>query len=41
MTNLNPGYYTFEVHYKSPVATNMVASEWQTAVLQVMLFKDA
>ena len=36
MTNLNPGYYTFEVHYKSPVAINMPASrDWQTAVLQV------
>ena len=42
MTNLNPGYYTFEVHYKSPVAINMPASEdWQTAVLQVMWFEDA
>ena len=41
MTNLNPGYYRFEVHYKSPVAINMPASEWQTAVLQVMLFEDA
>ena len=25
MANLNPGYYTFEVHYKSPVAINMPA----------------
>ena len=42
MANLNPGYYTFEVHYKSPVAINMVASrDWQTAILQVMWFKDA
>ena len=42
MTNLNPGYYTFEVHYKSPVAINMPASrDWQTAVLQVMWFEDA
>ena len=42
MANLNPGYYTFEVHYKSPVAINMPASRnWQTAVLQVMWFKDA
>ena len=23
MANLNPGYYTFEVHYKSPVTINM------------------
>ena len=29
MANLNPGYYTFEVHYKSPVAINMAASvDW-------------
>ena len=42
MANLNPGYYTFEVHYKSPVAINMAASaDWQTAVLQVMWFEDA
>ena len=45
MTNLNPGYYTFEVHYKSPVAINMRASwDWQTAIqpiLQVMWFEDA
>ena len=42
MANLNPGYYTFEVHYKSPVAINMPAShDWQTATLQVMWFEDA
>ena len=42
MTNLNPGYYKFEVHYKSPVAINMPAShDWQTAILQVMWFEDA
>ena len=42
MANLNPGYYTFEVHYKSPVAIKMAASaDWQTAVLQVMWFEDA
>ena len=42
MTNLNPGHYTFEVHYKSPVAINMQASwDWQTAILQVMWFEDA
>ena len=42
MANLNPGYYTFEVHYKSPVAINMPASaDWQTAVLQIMWFEDA
>ena len=42
MANLNPGYYTFEVHYKSPVAIKTLASwDWQTAVLQVMWFEDA
>ena len=42
MANLNPGYYTFEVHYKSPVAINVPASrDWQTAILQVMWFEDA
>ena len=42
MANLNPGYYTFEVHYKSPVAINSLASwDWQTAILQVMWFEDA
>ena len=42
IANLNPGYYTFEVHYKSPVVINMPASwDWQTAVLQVMWIEDA
>ena len=42
MANLNAGYYTFEVHYKSPVPINVPAnSDWQTAVLQVMWFEDA
>ena len=42
MANLNPGYYTFEVHYKSPVTINMGATaDWQTAILQVMWFEDA
>ena len=42
MANLNDGYYTFEVHYKSPVAIHTIAAEnWQTAVLQVMWFEDA
>jgi len=42
MANLNPGYYTIEVHYKSPVAITVEASwDWQTAVLQVMWFDDA
>ena len=42
MANLNAGYYTFEIHYKSPVAIVELASwDWQTAVLQVMWFEDA
>ena len=42
MTNFNPGHYRFEIYYKSPVAINMSASsDWQTAVLKVMWFKDA
>ena len=42
MANLNAGYYTIEIHYKSPVAINVPANwDWQTAVLQVMWFEDA
>ena len=42
MTNLNAGIYTIEIHYKSPVAINTLATwDWQGAVLQVMWFKDA
>ena len=42
MANLNDGYYTFEVQYKSPVAIHTsVSTKWQTAVLQVMWFEDA
>jgi len=42
MANLNPGYYTFEVHYKSPVAINMpVSLDWQTTILQVMWLENA
>ena len=42
MANLNPGYYTIEVYYKSPVAINMPASwDWQTAILQVILAEDS
>jgi len=37
MANLNPGYYSIEVHYKSPVAIAVEAYwDWQTAILQVM-----
>jgi len=42
MANLNPGYYRFEVHYKSAGTINMPANlDWQTAILQVMWFEDA
>ena len=40
--NLNPGYYTFEVHYKSSVSISVYASrDWQTAVINVMWFEDS
>jgi len=42
MVNLNPGYYTIKVLYKSPVDIKIgVNWDWQTAVLQVMWFDDA
>ena len=42
MANLNDGYYTFEIQYKSPVAIRTsVSTNWQTALLQVMWFEDA
>ena len=42
MANLNPGLYTFEVHYKSPVPITVLSSwDWQTAILQVIWFDDA
>ena len=42
MANLNAGYYTFEIHYKSPKDIDEKANyDWQTAVLQVMWFEDA
>ena len=34
MASLNPGKYTLEVHYKSPVDINMGKADWQAAVLQ-------
>jgi len=41
MANLDPGYYTFEIHYKSPVAISVSAgTDWLTAILQVMWFED-
>ena len=40
--NLNPGYYTFEVHYKSSVGISTSAGwDWQAAVINVMWFEDA
>ena len=37
MDNLEPGHYTFEVHYKSSSSISVAAStDYQTAILQVM-----
>ena len=42
MDNLEPGYYTFEVHYKSSSSISMAAgTDYQTAILQVMWFANA
>jgi len=42
MANLNPGYYSIEIHYKSPVDIKMpIEWDWQTAVLQVVWAEDA
>ena len=42
MAKLNAGCYSFEIHYKFPVAIHTrVIENWQTAVLQVMWFEDA
>ena len=39
MDNLEPGHYTFEVHYKSSSSISMSASmDYQAAILQVMWF---
>ena len=39
MDNLEPGHYTFEVHYKSTSSITMSTSlDYQTAILQVMWF---
>ena len=38
MDNLEPGHYTFEVHYKSTSSISMLNSDYQTAILQVMWF---
>ena len=40
--NLEPGHYTFEVHYKSTSSISISTStDYQTAILQVMWFTDA
>ena len=42
MENLKPGYYTFEVHYKSSSSISIATgTDYQTAVLHVMWFSNA
>ena len=42
MDNLEPGHYTFEVHYKSSTNISVTAdTDYQTAILQVIWFADA
>ena len=42
MANLNPGNYTIEVHYKSPMPINIPASwDWQTAIVQLVWVEDS
>lgn len=42
MDNLDPGYYTMEVHYNSPVSISVPSNlDYQTAILQVMWFEGA
>ena len=42
MDNLEPGHYTFEVHYKSTSSISMSTStDYQTVILQVMWFAGA
>ena len=41
MNNLQPGHYTFEVHYKSSSSISVAAdTDYQTAILQVMWFAN-
>ena len=41
MDNLEPGYYTFEVHYKSSSSISVeVGTDYQTAILQAMWFAN-
>ncbi|XP_065902489.1 uncharacterized protein [Dysidea avara] len=41
MENLNPGQYTIEVHYKSPVNIVMGVADWQAAVLHMFWAEDS
>ena len=42
MDNLEPGHYTFEVHYQSSSSISVETDkDYQTAILQVMWFADA
>ena len=42
MDNLEPGHYTFEVHYQSSSSISVEADkDYQTAILQVMWFAGA
>ena len=42
MDNLEPGHYTFEVHYQSSSSVSVETDrDYQTAILQVMWFADA
>jgi len=41
MENLNPGQYSIEIHYKSPVDIVMGVSDWQAAVLHVFWAEDS
>ena len=42
MDNLEPGHYTFEVHYKSTSSISISSStDYQTAILQAMWFSSA
>jgi len=41
MGNLDPGYYTFEVYYKSEVSISMSSSaDYQAAVMNLMWFEN-
>ena len=41
MADLDPGYYRFEVHYRSPITIiTHASSDYQTAVINIMWFHD-